>query len=60
LLEGPALVRPPEALVEAGGQQLWRLAKELRQRLAEALRVGHASGVVLCVIKRHTDTLASG
>src|SRR3989442_5275390 len=36
------------------------LAKDLRQMLAEALRIGHARGVVLCTLERHTDTLSSG
>src|SRR5207253_9255130 len=36
------------------------LAKDLRQMLAEALRIGHARCVVLCTIERHTDTLSSG
>src|SRR5215470_20214827 len=36
------------------------LAKDLRQMLAEALRIGHARCVVLVTIERHTDTLASG
>src|SRR4030095_4136178 len=35
-------------------------AKDLRQMLAEALRIGHARCVVLFTIERHTDTLASG
>jgi len=49
-----------EALGDSGGQQLWMLAKDGRQMLAEALWIGHASGVVLFTIERHTDTLASG
>src|SRR5215475_15823141 len=49
-----------EALVEAGGKQLRMLAKDLCQMLAEALRIGHASCVVLFIIERHTDTLSSG
>src|SRR5712692_6157133 len=36
------------------------LAKDLRQMLAEALRIGHARCVVLFTIERHTDTLSSG
>src|SRR6266571_4022300 len=36
------------------------LAQDLRQMLAEALRIGHARCVVLCTIERHTDTLSSG
>src|SRR5215813_8616932 len=36
------------------------LAKDLRQMLAEALRIGHARCVVLVTIERHTDTLSSG
>src|SRR5438132_14432420 len=36
------------------------LAKDLRQMLAEALRIGHARCVVLFIIERHTDTLSSG
>src|SRR5712691_12657012 len=36
------------------------LATDRRQMLAEALRIGHARGVVLCTIERHTDTLSSG
>src|SRR5437764_5935389 len=49
-----------EALVEAGGQQLRMLAKDLYQMLAEALRIGHARCVVLFIIERHTETLSSG
>ena len=49
-----------EALVDAGGKQLRMLAKDLRQMLAEALRIGHARCVVLFTIERHTDTLSSG
>src|SRR5215831_12376388 len=36
------------------------LVKDLRQMLAEALRIGHARCVVLFTIERHTDTLSSG
>src|SRR5215467_7830566 len=36
------------------------LTKDLRQMLAEALRIGHARCVVLFTIERHTDTLSSG
>src|SRR4029450_2260157 len=36
------------------------LTKDLRQMLAEALRIGHARCVVLFTIDRHTDTLSSG
>src|SRR5678816_3232021 len=36
------------------------LAKDLRQMLSEALRIGHARCVVLFTIERHTDTLSSG
>src|SRR4029434_6787312 len=36
------------------------LAIDLRQMLAEALRIGHARCVVLFTIERHTDTLSSG
>src|SRR5206468_1450497 len=60
LLDGPALVMQHEALVDSGGKQLRMLAKDLRQMLAEALRIGHARCVVLCTIERHTDTLSSG
>src|SRR6516164_9431469 len=49
-----------EALVDSGGKQLRMLAKDRRQMLAEALRLGHARCVVLFTIKRHTDTLSSG
>src|SRR6516165_4863942 len=49
-----------EALVDSGGKQLRMLAKDRRQMLAEALRIGHARCVVLFTIKRHTDTLSSG
>src|SRR5215475_1114788 len=49
-----------EALRDSGGKQLRMLAKDLRQMLAEALRIGHASCVVLFISERHTDTLASG
>src|SRR5262252_1110941 len=35
------------------------LVKDLRQMLAEALRIGHARCVVLFTIERHTDTLSS-
>src|SRR5262249_49718664 len=46
--------------VYAGGKQLRVLVKDLRQMLAEALRIGHARYVVLFTIERHTDTLSSG
>src|SRR5262249_61997675 len=59
LLEGPALVMQHEALVDAGGKQLRMLAKDRRQMLAEALRIGHARCVVRFIIERHTDTLSS-
>src|SRR5713101_1629617 len=36
------------------------LAKDLRQMLAEALRIGHARCVVFITIERHTDTFSSG
>src|SRR4030095_3033483 len=36
------------------------LVKDLRQMLAEALRIGHARCVGLFTIERHTDTLSSG
>src|SRR5438128_10484541 len=36
------------------------LAQDLRQMLAEALRIGHARCIVLFTIERHTDTLSSG
>src|SRR5436305_2510188 len=49
-----------EALAHSGGKQLRMLAKDLRQMLAEALRIGHARCVVLFTIERHTDTLSSG
>src|SRR5262252_10611290 len=49
-----------EALVNSGGKQLRMLAKDLCQMLAEALRIGHTSCVVLFTIERHTDTLSSG
>src|SRR6266581_3166640 len=57
---GPALVMPHEARGEAGGTQLRMLATDLWQRRAEAIRSGHARGVVLFLIERHTETLASG
>src|SRR3977135_1779401 len=36
------------------------LAKDRRQMLAEALRIGHARGAVIFPNQRHTDTLSSG
>src|SRR4030095_4577608 len=36
------------------------LVKDLRQMLAEALRIGDARCVVLFTSERHTDTLSSG
>src|SRR5712671_3390825 len=47
-------------LVGSGGKQLRILAKDLRQMLAEALRISHARCVVLYTLERHTDTLSSG
>ena len=49
-----------EALADAGGKQLRMLAKDRRQMLAEARRLGHARGVVLFTLERDTDTLSSG
>src|SRR6266704_1533162 len=49
-----------KALVDSGGKQLWMLATDRRQMLAEALRIGHAHCVVLVTIERHTDTFSSG
>src|SRR6266446_2516502 len=60
LLDGPARIMQHEALVDAGGKQLRMLAADRRQMLAETLRIGHARGVVLFTIERHTDTLSSG
>jgi hypothetical protein len=51
---------PHEALVDAGRKQRWMLPKDLRQMPAEALRIGHARGVVLLTLAWHTDTRASG
>src|SRR5438128_7120913 len=60
LFDGPTLVMQHEALAHSGGKQLRMLAKDLRQMLAEALRIGHARCIVLFTIERHTDTLSSG
>lgn len=60
LLHGPTLVVQHEALVDSRGKQLRMLATDRRQILAEARRIGHARCVVLLLIERHTETLASG
>src|SRR4030095_4106675 len=54
------LVMETEALAHSGGKQLRMLTKDLRQMLAEALRIGHARCVVQFTIERYTDTLSSG